>query len=243
MILRARIVEIPAHLDWTAQNTFKKQKINIISKNPVFMDHLYLTRMFNGKFQASTDSSFKKTHDIHIIKDSIFEMKWYKVPVNTSMKAQFYRYLAPDKSFGNIAELEFYFHGRKLNGKTIGTPGSFLNKPEKRFLSAMDGDRLTFFEYKVENGAWVGIDFGKPVTIDKIRYLPRNDGNMIIEGNKYELCFWNNNQWISIGNQIASDTKLTFENVPLNALLLLHNHTQGKEERIFSYENGKQIWW
>ena len=28
------------------------------------------------------------------------------------------------------------------------------------------------------------------------------------------------------------------------ALLLLHNHTKGKEERIFTYyEEGKQIWW
>lgn len=224
-------------------NMSEKQRIKLTRKYPVFMDQMYLKRMFRGKFQASTDSFFKEAYDIHVIKDSIFEMKWYEVPVNISKKSRFFRYLAPDKSYGNIAEIEFYFHGKKLNGKTIGTPGSFLNKPEKRFASATDGDRLTFFEYKVANGAWVGIDFEKPVSIDKIRYLPRNDGNMIVEGNKYELCFWNNNQWISIGNQIATDTKLIFENVPLNSLLFLHNLTEGKEERIFTYENDKQIWW
>ena len=31
--------------------------------------------------------------------------------------------------------------------------------------------------------------------------------------------------------------------VPDNALLLLHNTTKGKEERIFTYENKKQVWW
>lgn len=33
------------------------------------------------------------------------------------------------------------------------------------------------------------------------------------------------------------------DNVPTNALLLLRNHTKGKEERIFTYENGEQVWW
>ena len=34
-----------------------------------------------------------------------------------------------------------------------------------------------------------------------------------------------------------------YDNVPGNALLLLRNHTKGKEERIFTYENDEQIWW
>ena len=33
------------------------------------------------------------------------------------------------------------------------------------------------------------------------------------------------------------------DNVPTNALLLLRNHTKGKEERIFTYEGGEQVWW
>ena len=39
------------------------------------------------------------------------------------------------------------------------------------------------------------------------------------------------------------DGVLHFDNVPDNALLLLHNTTKGKEERIFTYENKKQVWW
>ena len=37
--------------------------------------------------------------------------------------------------------------------------------------------------------------------------------------------------------------ELEFGNIPENALLLLCDDTKGKEERIFTLEKGKQIWW
>ena len=36
---------------------------------------------------------------------------------------------------------------------------------------------------------------------------------------------------------------LKYDNVPAQALFRLHNRTKGSEERIFTYEGGKQIWW
>lgn len=47
----------------------------------------------------------------------------------------------------------------------------------------------------------------------------------------------------SVEKQPAGHDTLVYVEVPKNALLWLHNHTQGKEERIFTYESGKQIWW
>jgi len=32
-------------------------------------------------------------------------------------------------------------------------------------------------------------------------------------------------------------------NVPSEALYLLHNKTKGTDERIFTYEKGEQVWW
>ena len=43
--------------------------------------------------------------------------------------------------------------------------------------------------------------------------------------------------------EAGQEDKLSFANVPENALLLLHNKSRGREERIFTYENGQQIWW
>ena len=41
----------------------------------------------------------------------------------------------------------------------------------------------------------------------------------------------------------AESGELVYENVPGNALYLLKNRTKGKEERIFTYENDRQVWW
>lgn len=34
-----------------------------------------------------------------------------------------------------------------------------------------------------------------------------------------------------------------FKDVPKGALYLLRDLTKGKDERIFTYENGVQVWW
>lgn len=48
---------------------------------------------------------------------------------------------------------------------------------------------------------------------------------------------------MSLGQQRAIESKLTYTNVPDNTLLLLKDLTKGEEERIFTYENDKQVWW
>lgn len=68
------------------------------------------------------------------------------------------------------------------------------------------------------------------------------DSNDICPGDVYELYYWDNT-WRSLGRQTSIGRSLKFDNVPLGALLWLHNWSGGREERIFTYENGKQIWW
>ncbi len=91
-------------------------------------------------------------------------------------------------------------------------------------------------------GSWVGYDLGKPRQIWTVRYLPRNNFNVIEPGNEYELFYYDKG-WQSLGVKTTKKQYLEYENVPTNALFLLRNKTQGKEERIFTYENGKQVWW
>lgn len=54
---------------------------------------------------------------------------------------------------------------------------------------------------------------------------------------------WDGVMWKSLGVQVAKAQHLQYHNIPENALLLLRNHSRGVEERIFTYEDGKQIWW
>ena len=72
---------------------------------------------------------------------------------------------------------------------------------------------------------------------------PVDSTNMVKIGDKYELLYWDQFGWKSLGSKVASEKKLTFDKVPKNALLLLTDLSRGRKERIFTYENSKQIFW
>lgn len=49
--------------------------------------------------------------------------------------------------------------------------------------------------------------------------------------------------WVSLGKQRANGQNIIFDNVPSGALYWLRNLTKGREERIFTYENGCIVFW
>lgn len=51
------------------------------------------------------------------------------------------------------------------------------------------------------------------------------------------------NQWNSLGRQIATTVRLEYEDIPSGTLYLLRDLTKGKEERIFEYKERKQQFW
>jgi len=62
------------------------------------------------------------------------------------------------------------------------------------------------------------------------------------EGSEYELFYWED-EWISAGKQTATQNPLIFDDVPADRLYWLVETESRKEERIFTYEKGKQLWW
>ncbi len=126
-----------------------------------------------------------------------------------------------------------------ISGEIIGTPGV----PGKTMEKVFDGDILTGFEGDSPDGHWIGMKFNKPDKIGRIRYIPRNDGNCIEVGDEYELIQWQNCGWESLGKQVATANILKYKEIPSGGLYVLHNLTKGHEERIFTYEDGKQVWW
>jgi hypothetical protein len=218
-------------------------KVFVFRKYPVFMKADYAEHMFGGKFQAAVDAQFSKPKTIWVIPYPEVEMRWYQVAVQPDKAYKYYRYVSPENGFGNIAELQFFSQGKMLQGHPVGTPGSFMNIPEDYFTAAFDGNEATSFNYKESANGWTGLEFSKPERVSMIRFLPRNDDNGIDVGQKYELVYWNHHKWVSAGRHVATSDSIVFDHVPGNALLLLHNLTKGKEERIFSYEGSKQIWW
>lgn len=163
---------------------------------------------------------------------------------NDSASYRYWRYICPAPYNCYIAELGFFNErNEKMEGKIIGTGQYYGDDVRFRREAAFDGDPFTFYISDLLCNGWIGMDFGKPVRVAKINYLARSDDNNVRIGDLYELYYWDLKGWVSLGQQTASDLTLTFDKVPGNALLILRNHTRGKDERIFLYEDGKQVWY
>ncbi|MBP6875632.1 MAG: transglutaminase domain-containing protein [Candidatus Eisenbacteria bacterium] len=67
-------------------------------------------------------------------------------------------------------------------------------------------------------------------------------GSALEPGHAYELFYWDG-RWVLAGAATAASDPLLFEDVPADALYWLVEKGSRKEERIFSYEGGKQVWW
>lgn len=148
---------------------------------------------------------------------------------------RFVKYTFPNLSKTYIAEISIVKNGKPLNIIPL--------KIETDQSLSKINDRNINTYYLGKKGQSIIYDLGQPTLFESIKFAPRSDSNFLVEGHEYELCYWGNSRWISLGRTSASSSKLKFSSVPENAIYLLHDLTKGKEERIFSYEEDRQIWW
>jgi hypothetical protein len=203
----------------------------------------YLERMVKGKFQGANKSDFSDAVDLYTITEKP-DPFMQEIKIASDKKFRYIRYKGPDDGYSDIAEFEISGKTeddnaiKQLNGKVIGHGENFLIYKE-----AFDGNWDSYF-YSKDPGKreWVGMEFNSPVKITAIKYLPRNDDNAVRIGDEYELFYWDKG-WKTKGKAVASENKITFRHLPKNTLYWLRNHTRGKEERVFTYSDGKQIWW
>lgn len=198
-----------------------------------------------SKFQGSDFEDFRVAEDLYLF-TSTPEPKFTTVSVSPRKSYRYYRYLSSPQTCGNMAEVEFYNveTDSVVHGEVIGTDITSIYYPDATKHTVFDGDALTFFHTR-DTLSWAGVKLDKPTMINKIRYIIRNDDNGVRRNNLYELLYIDENkQWTSAGRKIATeDDMIIFDNIPAGTLYWLRNHTRGREERIFTYENGKQIWW
>lgn len=194
-------------------------------------------RILGGRIQASNAPDFSSHVTLYTIQNIRYPDL---IDTSTDKMYRYWRFIGADSSFCNIAELQFYQNGEKekSTGKIIGSKGI----KGKEGKNAFDNDWLTYFETKSPHATWVGMDFGKPVNIDRVRCVYRSDDNDVRSGDEYELMYWISDEWKSLGKKTSKDNYIIYKNVPKNALLWLRNHARGWDERVFLYRDGKQIW-
>ncbi len=196
------------------------------------------SRLVGGKIQASHRKDFSECETFYAIDSVLFPDL---VSLNCDTPYRYWRYLSPDGSGGNISEVQFYEKGKDgiAKGRVIGSEGS----PGWSKENVFDENWLTSFDSVEPDGNWMGLEFDEPVCIDRVRCAPRTDDNLIHSGDEYELKYWDAGQWVSLGARVATEKVLKYDGVPRNALLWLSNITHGRQECLFTYEEGRQVWW
>jgi hypothetical protein len=215
--------------------------VTLLRKYPFFGAQDYFNlRMNYGRFQGCNSPDFTTPKELYQHQGAT-NGGWYERTITDTCAYKYLRYIGPKGSYCNINELEFYDNeGQKITGKIIGTtPGN----PWQELKAAFDGNILTGFGGNSPDGHWVGLELEVPRSISKIRYMPRTDGNCIEIGDEYQLNVYDHGEWCPIWRGRATKTELNLPNIPSNGLYLLNDLTKGREERIFTYENEKQIWW
>jgi len=92
---------------------------------------------------------------------------WTEMTVTNPKAFRYVQVLQADKSYGNIAEVEFYDAdtGEKLTGSVICSDSLTAGQ------SAFDGNPSTGFVSGAQSGGYVGLDLGEPKKIGKVRFL------------------------------------------------------------------------
>lgn len=219
-------------------DTLKKQSLYLMRKYPKQESfELGEKRMVGGKFEGSNRIDFKDAETIlEIQRKQKYCLESFRI--NPKKRYRYFRFIKKDSCM-DIAEINFFNGSFKLNGKPINDKNNILTYPVSNLF---DGKLHTYCQIKGKSTVWIGLDFSKATKVTAISFSSRTDDNEISIGDTYQLSYWNQG-WVSVGSQIAKEHVLRWDNLPTNTLYLLRNLSRGIEQRIFTYENEKQVWW
>ena len=239
------VLEASGKVNYFKANLSNKESADILSKVPLRTSEVYYAMMMRGgRFQVANRHDLTDTATVV----EIDHIPYYteEVTFENTPSARYAIYRIDKSPTRFVAEIEFWGIGD--DGKEIRLYGDEIGNPCYSAFprhAAFDGDRVSFayFDFDSDNDNYIGMDFGRPRQISRITFCPRNDDNAIIPGEEYELFYWRNG-WQSLGRQTGGgDRRLHFNNIPQGALLRVHNHTRGKENRPFTIKDRGQIWW
>lgn len=216
-------------------NDKKKINMKLIRKFPLFSyTAAHIVGLKGCIISGSDYPDFIGSEQLAVIDHYPFFVE--KIKINSQQKYRYLKIESPEGEKVRLAYLACFSDScgipvkqndiRYLNGELTG-----------QYWNLFDDDLNTFAV-----GRMLWMDLGSPRQISEIHICPRNDTNYIIPGNRYELFYWDQG-WRSAGEMTAGDYFLEYTGVPSGIIYWLRCLSEGREERVFTYEGGKQIWW
>ena len=214
-------------------NLAKRRRVSVDRKYPLIGKIIDGWAEWRGsRFEASNDKDFRNPALLHVVDGTPLYRNEAVMPQGA--RYRYVRFSAPETSAPQVAEVE-------VHGRDSVIKGTAYGEGKYDYRRAYDGDPLSSM-IRREPGFSFGIDLGARQEISRIVYFAANDGNFVVPGDEYEL-FYHDGGWQTLGRVKSDGYRLTFDNVPEDALLILRNHSKGSEERPFIYEHGRQVWW
>lgn len=223
-------------------NFTQKEVVLLRRKYPLLKGRDFVKNICGARIEASVTKDFKKATLLYEFKKSSLSNRTV-ITLKLKRKFRYIRYIAQPQREIELGEFYVYKKGhQQMSSPTQITSSETLDSTHIRDLKLMTDKKWESFYLSRTIGASLTFDYGRSIAIDKIVVIPRNDDNYIHIGDIYELFFHNGKKgWKSLGKQKATSNIIKFTSVPSNALLWLHNHTRGTEERPFYMRNGKQV--
>lgn len=204
--------------------------------------------LLGAKVEGSDKADFSVAETLLTIDSLDREKDLFDMPATAPRPYRYVRIKPDEEKEGNLAEILFYGKRKGEEAETLlaGVPfGASAKQGDTDWQKAMDGKYDTYFKKNKKETGYAGMDLGEknPYTVTHVRIVPQSDTNFIVPGDVYRLEYWDGFVWKWAGEQKATSFQLNFSGVPARGLYILHDLTAGKEERIFTYDEGGQKWW
>lgn len=218
-----------------------KETIRINRKYPLCQNIVDVWgAMRGGLFLGANNADFSDADTIGFIKNMPSGITY--IDCQTKKEYRYFRYKATQKNRSSLSELQFLKSGQ--NGLEVLNGNYYADGIDDANLDKLRDDNMATYCKGLAVGYSVTLDLGEGNTscVSKIKFSPSTDLNFVEKGHFYELYYFDR-EWHLISRKAAKEEYLVFENVPVGALLLLKDRTEGVDERIFVYNKGQQIWY
>ncbi len=160
-------------------------------------------------FRALHKADFSDSVNLFTVKD--IPVKLETAFIDAPGAFRYVRFIAPHGIRTNVAEV-FFSDQRDslLHGKVIGFPMYQTKRRARACGMYLTGNWKPISPASARASPGQALTLGKPQRIKRIRYCPRSDTNFILEGDTYELLYWDGERWLKTSTQVATGTITAF---------------------------------